>query len=146
MQNKFFKTTIQMMILLFVVLVSGTNSNALPSVNPVVTNVTILFSISIPESLNSSIVREETETAVNFNFKKADGTTSFLFSVNKISASEWMNMKAQLANAKVLDNKNGMIYFLMITDKQKMKGADSEKYNQVMQDLNSLIGSIKITE
>ena len=58
----------------------------------------------------------------------------------------WMNVQAQLVNAKVLDNKNGMIYFLMVTDKQKMKGADSEKYNQVMQNMNSLIASIKITE
>ena len=57
-----------------------------------------------------------------------------------------MNVKAQLANAKVLDNKNGMIYFLMVTDKQKVKGADNEKYSQVMNGLNDLIASIKITE
>ena len=146
MQNNFFKTTIQTLILLSILLVSETNSNASSTANPVVTNVTVQFSISIPASLNSSIEREETETAVNFNFKKADGTTSFLFSVNKISTDDWMNVKAQIANAKVLDNKNGMIYFLMVTDKQKVKGADNEKYSQVMNGLNDLIASIKITE
>ena len=146
MQNNFFKTTIQTLILLSILLVSETNSNASSTANPVVTNVTVQFSISIPEPLNSSIEREETETAVNFNFKKADGTTSFLFSVNKISSDDWMNVKAQLANAKVLDNKNGKIYFLMVTDKQKVKGADNEKYSQVMNGLNDLIASIKITE
>ena len=77
---------------------------------------------------------------------KADGTTSFLFSVNKISSSDWMNVQAQLSGAKVLDNKTGMIYFLLVTDKQKMKGVDAEKYSQVMNSLNNLISSIKITE
>ena len=146
MLNKFFKSAIHSLILLFVALVSPNNSIASSIVNPFVTNVTVQFSISIPETLNSAIVREETETAVNFNFKKADGTTSFLFSVNKIPANDWMKVQAQLSDAKVLDNKAGMIYFLMITDKQKMKGADSEKYSQVMNSLNDLISSIKITE
>ena len=145
-KNNFLKSTLSSLFLLFTVLIFSSQVNANSFVKPVVTSSTVQFSITIPESFSSSIIREETETVVNFNFKKADGTTSFLFSVNKIATADWMNVQAQLVNAKVLDNKNGMIYFLMVTDKQKMKGADSEKYNQVMQNMNSLIASIKITE
>ncbi len=146
MKNKFFNSTLRSLFLLFTVLIFGTQVNAISIVEPVVSSTTVQFSIAIPEALGISIVREETETAVNFNFKKADGTNSFLFSVNKMAATDWLNLQSQLVNAKVLDNKNGIIYFLMVTDKQKMKGADCEKYSSVMQNLNALIASIKITE
>lgn len=146
MKKNFLKSIIPSLFLLFTVLIFAAQVNAIANAKPVVTTATVQFSIAIPETLSTSIVREETETAVNFNFKKEDGTTSFLFSVNKIAAADWMNLQSQIANAKVLDNKNGMIYFLMVTEKQKMKGADSEKYNQVMQNMNAFIASIKITE
>ncbi len=146
MKKDFLKSTIPSLFLLFTVLIFAAQVNAIANAKPVVTTATVQFSIAIPETLSTSIVREETETAVNFNFKKEDGTTSFLFSVNKIAAADWMNLQSQMANAKVLDNKSGMIYFMMLTDKQKMKGADSEKYNQVMQNMNAFIASIKITE
>ena len=146
MKNKFFNSTLRSLFLLFTVLIFGTQVNAISIVEPVVSSTTVQFSIAIPEALGISIVREETETAVNFNFKKADGTNSFLFSVNKMAATDWLNLQSQLVNAKVLDNKNGIIYFLMVTDKQKMKGADCEKYSSVTQNLNALIASIKIME
>ena len=72
MKKDFLKSTIPSLFLLFTVLIFAAQVNAIANAKPVVTTATVQFSIAIPETLSTSIVREETETAVNFNFKKED--------------------------------------------------------------------------
>ena len=106
----------------------------------------VQFTISIPDEFNSHIVRENGDNAVYYNFKKSDGTTAFLFQVNKISESQWINVKNQLSNPTLLAHRDGYIYYAQSTDKNRIKGADNEAYQQIYERLPQLIGSIVITE
>jgi len=106
----------------------------------------VLFSIAIPDQWSSSIIRENADNGVNFRFKKSDGTTVFLFSVNKVTADVWMSVRDQIPNHKILDSKNGMIYYTEFTIKPRIKGDDNATYQQVYAHLGDIINSVKITE
>ena len=109
-------------------------------------NAAVSFLISIPGDYTSKVTRENAEDAVYFNFKKSDGSTQFLFQVNKISEYQWMLIKNQLNHPRILDHKNGFIYYALATDKNRIKGPDNEAYQQVYDHLNQIINSIVITE
>lgn len=109
-------------------------------------NSAVAFLVSIPGDYASTVTRENAQDAVYFNFKKSDGTTQFLFQVNRISEYQWMLIKDQLSHARVLDHKNGFIYYALATDKSRIKGPDNEAYQQVYDHLNQIINSIVITE
>ena len=106
----------------------------------------VTFLVSIPYDYTSKVTRENAEDAVYFKFIKSDGTTQFLFQVNRISEYQWMLIKDQLSHPRILDHKNGFIYYALATDKFKIKGPDNEAYQQVYDHLNQIISSIIITE
>lgn len=124
-------------------LIGTNNSIAMP---PIESTNSLQFSISIPQEWSSNIVRAETENAVTFNFKKTDGTTVFLLSVNKLSADDFLNVKDDLQNVKVIEQKNGLVYFAMETSKNSIKGSDSANFAKVFSHLDEMLNSIKITE
>ena len=106
----------------------------------------VTMQVSIPGDYTSRVTRENAEDAVYFNFKKSDGTTEFLFQVNRISEYQWMLIKDQLNHPRILDHKNGFIYYALATDKYRIKGPDDEAYQQVYDHLNQIISTIAITE
>jgi hypothetical protein len=106
----------------------------------------VTFQVSIPGDYTSSVTRQNAENAVYFNFKKSDGTTQFLFQVNRISEYQWLQIKDQLSHSRILDHKNGFIYYALPTDKYRINGPDSEAYQQVYVHLNQIINTIAITE
>ena len=109
-------------------------------------NAAVKFLISIPGVYTSRVTRENAEDAVYFNFKKTDGTTQFIFQVNRVSEYQWMLIKDQLNHPRILEHKNGFIYYALATDKYRIKGPDNEAYQQVYDHLNQIINSIVITE
>jgi hypothetical protein len=109
-------------------------------------NSAVAFLVSIPGDYTSRVTRENAQDAVYFNFKKSDGTTEFLFQVNRISEYQWLLIKDQLNHARILDHKNGFIYYALATDKYRIKGPDNEAYQNVCDHLNQIINSIVITE
>ena len=111
---------------------------------PVVSSVQ--FNVSIPNDYSSYIIREEGDNAVYFKFKKSDGTSLFLFQVNKIQEGQWMLIKGQLVDPVMLAHKNGFIYYAQTTDKSRIKGSDAAMYQQIHDQLHQLINSIVITE
>ncbi len=109
----------------------------------------VTFSVSIPGQLNTKVVQQNAtdgESAVYFNFKKTDGTTAFLFQLNKVSEYQWIQLKDQLTDSKILLHKNGFIYYAQSTEKRHIKGPDAQAYSQVYDQINSMINSIVITE
>lgn len=102
------------------------------------------FSIAIPETLNAYLVKETTDNSVHYKFKKSDGTTQFLFAVNKVTEQQWLAIKDQLTNASVQAHKNGFIYYVERTDKTSMKGPDKDAYANVYRQLDTIIRSIDI--
>jgi len=106
----------------------------------------VRFTIEIPEQWNNYIVQESSGDGINFKFKKADGSKEFLFSINKISDQQWIVIKEQLGNAKLLAHKGTIIYYSQVTDKAKVKGTGNEEYAKIYSHLDDIIKSIKITE
>jgi hypothetical protein len=104
------------------------------------------FTITIPDQWNNSIVQEATDDATYFKFKKSDGTKEFLFSICKISAQQWLAIKDQLTNVKMIDRKGDTIYYAQYSDKEKIKGAGNEEYAKIYSHLNEIISSVKITD
>lgn len=146
MKNKILLSASATLIILVAMFFSSVVSAKSFSTMPVFTNSTVQFSISIPDQFSSFIVREENENTVNFSFKDKAGKTAFLFSVNKISVNDWFTLKEQLSNYQVLENRNGVIYFVLTTSQQKIRSADGDSYSQVVTHLGDWISSIKITE
>jgi len=106
----------------------------------------VAFAITVPDEYASHIIRENGDHAVYFQFKKSDGTTVFLFQVNKTEEAQWIKIKNQLSNPTVLAHKNGYIYYALTTDKSRIKGADNEAYEQIYGRLHQMVGTIVITE
>ncbi len=111
-----------------------------------INNGALQFSFAIPDQWSTQLIREESDHAINFKFKKSDGTTIFLFSVNKVSETTWMSIKDQLENFKMVDHKNSNIYYTTFTSKRSIKGTDNDVYTQIYDHLAEILASIKITE
>jgi len=101
------------------------------------------FTISIPQSLQAQIVRQDFENESIFNFKNEKGKPAFLFSVTKVSSDQWLQIHQQVSYYKILQNKDGYITFVQITDQSKIKG-DNAGFQQALQQMNSMIESIQL--
>ncbi|MFI5134374.1 MAG: hypothetical protein ACHQD9_00845 [Chitinophagales bacterium] len=101
------------------------------------------FSISIPQSLQSQIVRQDFENESIFNFKNEKGKPAFLFSITKVTSEQWMQIHQQVNYYKILENKDGYITFVQITDQSRIKG-DNAGFQQALQQVNSMIESIQL--
>lgn len=102
------------------------------------------YAIAIPETMQTHLAIENQDNAVRYNFKKSDGTTSFLFSLNRIPEQQWLGVKDQLPNAKLCGHKNGFIYYAEITDKSKLAGPDKDVYASVYNRLPEIVRSVEI--
>src|SRR5262249_46508423 len=78
---------------------------SIPMADKSTTTSSINFQIAIPELYAPHIIRENDHDAVNFSFKKSDGTTEFLFQVNKIAENQWPKIKDQLQHPFLIDHR-----------------------------------------
>lgn len=99
---------------------------------------------SIPEQWKSNIIKEENGAVTTFSLVNGNSTPVFLFSVTEISEQEWVKIKTQLPDVKLLDRKNGNIYFSDKNQKEKVKGPCSELYQQIYPHLDQMISTIQI--
>jgi len=108
------------------------------------TTAILQFSISIPEAMQSEITRTDYENQSIFSFKNEGGKSAFLFSVNKVTAEQWMSIKSDVKNYTILQNQNGYITFIEKTQQASIKGKSNAAYQQVYQQLDAIISSIKM--
>jgi hypothetical protein len=104
------------------------------------------FLISIPDELQSRVVRENGTDAVRYHFLKADGGTIFLFQVSKISEYQWLQIKNQLDRPLILEHQNGFIYYAIVSRQYRLKGVDRAEYEKVHNQVYAIVNSIVITE
>ena len=102
------------------------------------------YGIAIPADLLSRLEIENHDNTVRYNFKKSDGTSCFLFSLNRIAEQQWLGVKDQLPNAKLCGHKNGFIYYAEVTNKTRMTGEDKDAYAAVYSRLTEIVRSVEI--
>lgn len=99
---------------------------------------------SIPDQWKSNIIKEVNGEVTIFSLVNGDTAPVFLFSVTEIPEQEWTKVKSQLTDVKLLERKNGKIYFSDKNQKTKVKGPCSELYQQIYPYVDQMISSIQI--
>ena len=102
------------------------------------------FTISIPESIQPEITRVDYENQSIFSFKNEGGKSAFLFSVNKVTAEQWLAIKSSVKNYTILQNQDGYITFIEKTQELSIKGKNNAAYQQIYSQLDAIISSIKM--
>ena len=102
------------------------------------------LSITIPDDLQSQIVRQDFENESIFSLKDGNDNSAFLFSVTKVSSDQFMQLKSQLKDYTIIENKDGFITFVQKTDVKKLKGAANDQYQKVMPQVSGIISTIHV--
>ncbi|HYV95619.1 MAG TPA: hypothetical protein VE978_27840 [Chitinophagales bacterium] len=99
-------------------------------------------SISIPVTCQSQIVRQDFENESIFSFKNEDNSPVFLFSINKVTGAQWMQLKDQVKDYTIIENKDEVITFVLRTDVTKIKGSTNDQYQSMMAQVDGMIASL----
>jgi hypothetical protein len=99
---------------------------------------------SIPDQWKSNIIKEVNGDVTIFSLVNGDAVPVYLFSVTEIAEQEWVKVKTQLPDVKLIERKNGNIYFSDKNQKTKVKGPCSELYQQIYPYIDQMISSVQI--
>lgn len=99
---------------------------------------------NIPEQWKSNIMKEQNGAVTSFSLVNGNAAPVFLFSVTQIPEQEWIKMKTQMPEIKILQHKDGMIYYSYKNPKEKIKGINSDLYSQIHPFLDQMISSVQI--
>jgi hypothetical protein len=119
---------------------AATTVRPFDNISPPHLNVTV----NIPATWQSQIVRQDYENESIFSLKTSDKTPAFLFSVTKVTDDQWMTVKNQIKGYTIIENKDGYITFVQKTDVKKIKGQADAQYQQVLGQLDAIVGSIQL--
>ncbi len=87
---------------------------------------------------------DETPQSVTFAYTNPGSKEVFLYSITKISEQSWLTIKDQLPNAHVVAEKDGMVYFVELTDKTSIKGANAKEYKEIVEHLDDIPHSVQL--
>ena len=102
------------------------------------------LSVTIPETWQSQIVRQDFENESVFSLKNGNNTPVFLFSVTKVTGDQWMTVKDQVKDYAIIENKDNFITFVQKTDVRKIKGTADAQYQQALQQVDGMIATIHL--
>ena|SRR6185295_16284565 len=102
------------------------------------------LTVVIPEAWQSQIAREDFENESVFSLKNGNNTPVFLFSVTRVTGDQWMTIKDQMKNYTIIENKDNFITFVQKTDVRKIKGTGDAQYQQVLQQVDGMIATIRL--
>jgi hypothetical protein len=91
------------------------------STPPAKTHLDLIY--TIPAAWTSKVVITDYENESIFTLVEENKPATFLFSVAKITAAQWMKLQGQIQNYSILENKDGYIVFLQ---KGKVKNNEME--------------------
>ena len=128
-------------------LVSMTAKAGTPSLNSnyVYQNQALNLTINMPDAWQGKVKVTETDQSVSFSYTNTGGSPIFLYSVTKVNEQTWLNIKDQLQNVHVVANKNGVVYFVQLTDKTSIKGANAAEFKTIVDQLNDVMHSVQIS-
>jgi len=102
------------------------------------------ITVSIPEQWKQSVIREENDQAITFSLTNGNSAPVFLFSITEIPDQQWVKVKAQIPDAKMVAHKDGVIYFSQKNTKTKIKGPSADVYQQIYPSLDEWINSVQV--
>ena len=100
------------------------------------------LSVNVPAALQSQIVRQDFENESIFSFKNEDNSTVFLFSISKVSGAQWLQLKNQVENYTIVENKDEVITFVQRTELKTLKGPAKDKCRSMMAQVDGMIASV----
>jgi len=101
-------------------------------------------SINMPADWQGKVTTTENEGTVTVSYNNPGAQQVFLYSVNKVDQQTWMNVKDNLQGVHVISNKDGMVYFVELTDKISIKGANAKEFKAIVAGLNDMLANIKV--
>ena len=99
-------------------------------------------SISIPVAIQSQIIRQDFENETIFSFMNEDDVPVFLFSINKVTGAQWMQLKDQVKHYTIIENKDEVITFVQRTDVKTIKGPANYQYQNMMVQVDGMVASL----
>ena len=100
------------------------------------------ISISIPVAFQSQIVRQDFENESIFSFRNEDNSPVYLFSISKVTGAQWMQLKDQVKDYTIIENKDEVITFAQRTDVTKIKSPANDQYQSMIAQVNGMIASL----
>jgi len=113
-----------------------------PAGNSVATHLNI--SITVPDALQSQIVRQDFENESIFSLKDGNNPPVFLFSVTKVTGHQWMQIKDQVKDYTILENKGELITFVQRTDVRKINSSTSAQFQILMPQVDQIISTVRL--
>ncbi len=104
-------------------------------------NAQMHFQIEMPIEWKDKIKVDETENSTTFSY--LNGTEKvFLFSVNKLSETDFLNVRDQLGDITVVAHPKGQVLYAEKTSKDHLKGANKDEFSKILQGLDAVIANI----
>jgi hypothetical protein len=100
--------------------------------------------INMPDDWRNKIITKEDDRAITVLYNNQGGQPVFLYSVTKIAEQMWLNIKDGLSDVHIVAHKNGEIYFVQLTDKTSIKGANSKEFKAMVANLNDVLANIRV--
>ncbi len=100
--------------------------------------------ISMPGDWRDKVSTKEDNQSVTVSYNNPGGQPVFLYSLTKIAEQAWMNIKDGLSETHVVAHKDGQIYFVQLTDKTSIKGANAKEYKAIVANLDDVLANIKV--
>ena len=102
------------------------------------------ISLTIPDALQSQIVRQDFENESIFSLKDGNNSPVFLFSVTQVTGHQWMQIKDQLKHYTIIENIDELITFVQKTDVTKFKTTANEIYKSLTPQVDGMIATVHL--
>jgi hypothetical protein len=99
--------------------------------------------IYMPDDWKDKVTTKEDDRSITVSYNNAGGQPVFLYSVTKIAEQMWLNIKDGLSDAHIVAHKDGNVYFVQLTDKTSIKGANDKEFKAIVANLNDVLANVK---
>jgi len=138
------KKTVALIALVTGLLIGSAKASTPENGTYVYQNTNLNLQITMAFDWQSKAKVDETPQSVTFAYTNPGSQQVFLYSITKISEQSWLAVKDQMDNAHVVAEKNGMVYFVQLTDKTSIKGPNAKEYKDIVESLNDIPHSVQI--
>ena len=142
MKNAIQKSACAMMVLLVIYISANANPPSASEATSRIFLSNLNVSINIPVAIQSQIVRQDFENESIFSFRNEDNSTVFLFSISKVTGTQWMQLKDQVKHYTIIENKDEVITFVQGTEVTNIKGTANDEYQNMRLQVDGMIASL----
>ncbi|MBA2423528.1 MAG: hypothetical protein H0V61_09950 [Chitinophagales bacterium] len=100
--------------------------------------------VTIPQEWKNFIIQEDAGNTTTFSLVDGDIAPVFLFSITQIPENQWIKTNANLTDAQIIAQEDGVIYFSQVNKRETIKGPNSSLYQQIYPAIDEMIKSVQI--